>query len=383
MMSRTHKLAYISGDDVSARIPIVKKLNTLGYEIEIMGSEGKEKFVKNHVPYSKYFLNREFGVLDDMKSRRELVELMRKKRFELVHSFDTKPNMLVPSAARKLGSKRPKVVRTITGVGRIFTSNSLKNRILRIIYHLIQKRLRPSIDMTIFQNKDDYDYFIKHQLVFKEKARIVKSSGIDLEDFDINNRDEKTLLKLKKELGLKENVKTFILVGRLVNQKGVREYLQAARICKEKGMNFNVLLVGPIDTKDDAVPEDYINQFDDCVKYIGKRSDVRELLQLSDVFVLPTFYREGVPRVLLEAAAMGLGIITTDMPGCNDVVRNDWNGYLVPIKNSSAIASAMMKIVKDDKKLSLFGKRNLVHVKNFSLKKVFTEYHNIYKEILK
>ncbi len=377
-----YSLAYISGDDVSARIPIVKKLSNLGYSVEIVGSEDKEIFQKNNVAYSRYFLNREFSIQDDRQSHKEIVNLLDNRKYDIVHSFDTKPNIIVPSAANKIDTKRPKVVRTVTGIGRIFTSNSLKNIILRVVYRFIQKRLKPYIDMTIFQNQDDYDYFLKHKLITTNKAKIIKGSGIDLTTFNQQKVNTEVLENLRKELNLKVGTKTFILVGRLVKQKGIIEFLEAARICKNKNKDFNILLVGPIDSKEDAVPEKFIHQFKDCITYLGRRTDVKELLAISDVFVLPTFYREGVPRVLLEAAAMGLGIITTDMPGCNDVVQHDWNGYLIPIKNAEVLADTMMKIATEDAKLKTFGERNLKHVLKFSLDKVLKEYHEVYKALV-
>ena len=188
--------------------------------------------------------------------------------------------------------------------------------------------------------------------------------------------------KLKKELELDTEKATFILISRLIKQKGILNYIKAAKACFDVGYKFNFLLVGHLDTKDDRVSESEIDKYNKYVKYLGKRNDIKELLYLSDVFVLPTYYREGVPRVLLEAAAMGLPLITTNTPGCKDFVKNNWNGLLVEPKNSSELASACINLAINENLREKFSKNNCKNIQKFSLDFVSKQYINLYDKLL-
>ncbi len=374
------KICLVGGEDVSARFPILRKLEAKGLQVEIAGSQDEAPFKKEKVPYSFYPLFREFAPYKDYQATRALKEILKEENYDLVQSFDTKPGLLLPFAASR--QKQTKVVRTVTGVGRIFTSDSLKNRIFRTVFNFLQRRIKDKIDMTIFQNQDDHDYFIEKGLLSPSKATIIKSSGIDLATYNQETINLTEKEALRAELNLDPTQKTIIIVSRLVRQKGILDFMEAAKICKEQGKNYNFLLVGPFDTKKDSITKEEVDRYKGAVQYLGRRSDIQKLLSLSDIFVLPTFYREGVPRVLLEAAAMGLGIVTTDMPGCNDVVENDWNGYLVPTKSADQLAEKIILLAEDDEKLQLFGERNKEKVKAFSLDIVVNEYFNVYHKLL-
>jgi glycosyltransferase involved in cell wall biosynthesis len=180
---------------------------------------------------------------------------------------------------------------------------------------------------------------------------------------------------------LQNHQKVVILVSRLVKLKGIAEYLQAARRARQLVENAVFLLVGPVASeKRQAVSLEEINAFENDVRYLGPRTDVPALLAISDLFVLPSYYREGVPRVLLEAANAGLPIITTDMPGCRDVVKSGWNGWIVPPRNVEELASAMIGALKTDKlTLRAMGERGRTRVeKEFGLEGVADAYADIY-----
>ncbi len=370
-------LCLISGDDVSKRIPISKRLQPLGYDITIAGSEAPEIFERHQMDYIPYSLEREFSISKDRGTMKEVEQIFSKRPFDIVHAFDTKPTMLVPYALRNHPSI--KVVRTITGLGRIFTSNDPKNLVLRQVYSVIQNQIQKDVVHTIFQNETDYELFLEKGFVQSNRASVIKGSGIDLSNFSNQPLPKKGL---KEDLGLRSDTVTFILISRLVKQKGIIEYLKAARICQQAGMEFNFLLVGPIDNQKDAISKEVIDQYGDIVTYLGRRNDIKELLNISDIFVLPTYYREGVPRVLLEAAAMKLGLITTDMPGCNDVVKHEWNGLIVPIKNEQALAKSMMSLAKQPDKLERFKIVNKNHIQEFSLTNVTAAYHQLYQQLM-
>jgi len=371
------KLVFLGGEDVSSRIEISKKFMELGYNINIIGTEKEDKFIKSGIEYKKYNFNREFTIFDDLKSIMKLRDILKEQpKDTIVHAFDTKPTLFLPIAS--FGLDNIKVSRTITGMGRVFTDDSLKNRLLQRVYDSLQKGLKSKVDFTVFQNSDDAKYFSQKSLVEENKTAIVKSSGIDLKKFT-TSVDMAKVERLKDELGINRETKTFILVSRIVKQKGILNYLKSAKICHQEGYRYNFLLVGQLDT-DKSITLEEIQKYSKYVKYLGRREDIKELLALSDIFVLPTYYREGVPRVLLEASAMGLGLITTDMPGCKDVVIDEYNGKLVRVNDYRELASTMIYMAEDEK-LEKYKQNSKKKVKEFDLGVVVQGYDNVYKRI--
>lgn len=375
------KLIFLGGEDVSARIEISKKFIAQGYDIEIIGTEEEDKFIKKNIPYRRYFLNRELNILNDLRTIFELRTILKgETATTIVHAFDTKPTMFLPVAA--MGLKQIKVVRTITGMGRVFTEKNFKNSILKFIYNVIQKKIiSRRVDFTIFQNEDDAAYYIDHKFIELSKASIIKSSGLDLGKYTENVAQHK-IETLKKELNIMPEQITFILVSRMVKQKGILDYLAAAKKCYESGNRFNFLLVGQLDS-DASLSFEQINAYNCYVRFLGRREDVKELLAVADVFVLPTYYREGVPRVLLEASAMGLALIATNMPGCKDVVIDDYNGKLVNIKDADDLAKKMIFLGTNNKILDKFSINAKEKVKEFSLDIVTSKYDEVYKQFFR
>jgi glycosyltransferase involved in cell wall biosynthesis len=373
------KLIFLGGEDVSARIEISKKFMELEYNISIIGTEEPYKFIKNGIEYKRFYYNREFSIVDDIKSIFELRAILKEiDRKTIVHSFDSKPSLFLPIAS--IGLKHIKVSRTITGLSRIFSERSFKNNILIGIYEILQNLVKSRVDFTIFQNSDDFGYFLKKKLSLVNKAVIVKSSGIDLENFS-TNVDTKRIEELYKELSIDKVQKVFILIGRMIKYKGILNYLKSAKLCYEEGYRYKFLLVGQLDT-DKSVKQEEIDEYSDYVSYLGRREDIKELLAISDIFVLPTYYREGVPRVLLEASAMGLGLITTDMPGCRDVVIDDYNGKLVEIENSKDLCSKMIYMAEDEERLEKYQEKAKEKVKEFDLNRVVAGYDAVYQKLL-
>lgn len=373
------KIIFLGGEDVSARIDISKRLISLGCEIEIIGSENEQEFKKNKIKYKKIKLNREFNILDDIETIFKLRNILTNYKEEvIVHAFDTKLTMFLPIAS--FGLKNIKVVRTINGMGRIFTEKKIKNICLIFIYKLIQKLVKRRVNFTIFQNTDNFNYFIKAKLVASSKAIVIKSSGINLDKYSLKIEDSIKEGLRKKYIKNKDNL-TFILVSRLIKQKGIYNFIEAAKLSFIKGYNFNFLLVGQLDSNKDAISIEYINKHKKFVNYLGKKSNVKELLSISDIFVLPTYYSEGVPRVLLEASAMSLALLTTNMPGCNDVLIDGFNGYTININDTQDLLHKMNLISHDLDMLNKMKKNSLKHVENFNLEKVTLDSYKVYAKV--
>jgi len=376
-----YRIVFIGGEDVSARIDISRELIKKKCHIEIIGTESAENFVDSGIRYQSFDLNREFDVFGDLKSLLQIRNILKKySEKTIVHAFDTKLNILLPIASIGLGNIR--VVRTINGMGRIFTNSNVKNEILKVIYKFTHRILKKKVDYTIFQNTDNYEYFIKNKLVNNDASRVIMSSGINLSNYS-TVIDEADKDNLRTTFNIKDKRLTFVLISRIIKQKGVLNYLEAAQKCFDYGLKFNFILVGQIDSNNDAVSFEQINKYKHCVNYLGRQTNIKGLLSISDIFVLPTYYSEGVPRVLLEASAMSLALLTTNMPGCNDVLLDGINGLYINVNDSEDLY-IKMKYLSENKDVLLKFKINAFnHVNNFSLDKITSECFEIYKHIIK
>ncbi len=372
---------HVGGEDVRFRIPLLLALRDRGFEVGAVGSESGEAFATAQIPYFRYTLARGIDPLADRRTRREFLQLCLQHQPDLIHGFDTKPAMFAPVVAQQAGI--PGRVRTITGMGYVFSSTSPLALALRPIYRYLQRQASAATGMTIFQNSDDREYFDRHKMVQPDRSDLVLGSGIDLQQLHRKLPNPENLAITRQELGLAGKL-VVTMIARLVITKGVREFLQAARRVREQMPNVVFLLIGPSTSEGkQAISIEEIDSYADSVKYLGTRSDIPTLLSLTDVFVLPTYYREGVPRVLLEAGAMALPMITTDMPGCRDVVRDNWNGYLATPRDAASLAAAMLKLLDNPARRIEMGARSKVHVvENFSLDRVADAYADIYQRVL-
>ncbi|MDM9381281.1 glycosyltransferase family 4 protein [Chlorogloeopsis sp. ULAP01] len=371
---------HIGGEDVRLRIPLLLALRERGFHVGAVGSEDGVDFAVHDIPYFRYTLKREINPVADLYTRSQLFHLFTKYQPDIVHGFDTKPAIIAPVIAKK--AKVPGIVRTITGMGYIFSSNSPLALALRPIYCHLQGKASAA-GITVFQNPDDRQYFHEHGMVQNGCDDLVLGSGIDVEKFINDCPKPEVLANLRQELGL-EGQLVVTMIARLVVAKGVREYLDAASMVRRLVKNVKFLLIGSLSSEGrQAVSIQEIQQKADDICYLGSRNDIGALLSLSDIFVLPSYYREGVPRVLLEAGAMKLPLITTNMPGCKEVVRDGWNGLLIPARNGKILATAIMQLLKSKEQRILMGNRSSLHIKeNFCLKKVADSYTNIYYRAL-
>lgn len=357
------KICIVGGEDVDKRIPISKYLIDAGFEVTILGTSPK-KFPDN-VTYVNYNLYRRFSFKKDFNTVQFYKSFFKDNSYDLIQTFDTKPAFLLPIALLK--TKTP-IIRTVTGLGTVFMSNSIFNRILRNVYFLLHYLIRNRVSITIFQNTDDKDIFLKKGLVNANNHDLILSSGIELKDI--------------KEKAKRNNDRfTFICVARLVYEKGIINLIEAARICADQGFNFKVQIVGPLEESSKRLNEDILKQYDDVVDRLGARNDVMALLLKADAFILPTF-REGFSRVLLEAAAVGLPSITTNVPGVGEIVRHNEEGLIAEVKNSESLANAMIKLATNKPLADKFAQNALKRVELFSLDTVAKQYISIFNAII-
>jgi len=323
------------------RMNFVKTLLDKGYEVHTIAP---------HDPYT-HFLEEAGCIHHDvtMDSRGvnpikdtalffELLGIYRKLKPDVILHFTIKPNVYGTLAASIL--KIP-TINNVCGLGTVFLKNNLVSVIAMTLYKIAF--LFPK--KVFFQNSDDLNLFLHKKLIPKKSADLIPGSGIDLNRFqpmDFN----------------RNKVFTFLLISRLITDKGILEYVQAIENLKQKGLNARFQLLGAKDPEHQrGIPLPIIDNWisSGVVEYLGTTDDVRTYIQKADCIVLPS-YREGTPRTLLEAASSSKPIIATDVPGCHHVVEDNHNGLLCKIKSADDLAEKMETMSKlDDSTLKKFG----------------------------
>lgn len=273
----------------------------------------------------------------DIKLFITLYNWYRKERPDIVHHFTIKPVIYGSLAARLAGI--PRIINTVTGLGYIFTSEDKKG--LKSIVERLYQAAFNAAHLTFFLNQDDFDFFYKKQLIKNTKYWLLPGEGIDCIHFSPNSNIANQTRENEKII--------FLMSSRLLRDKGVYEFVEAAREVKIFFPETKFLLLGKRDERNPSVIlENELNQWkkENVVDWLGEVSDVRPIISKSDIVVLPS-YREGLPRSLLEAAAMEKPLITTDVIGCRNVIEDGITGILVPVKNSQALAKAMKKMIEN------------------------------------
>jgi len=261
-----------------------------------------------------------------------LHRLVRRERPDTVLNFSIKPSIYGSVAARLAGVRR--VCSMITGLGYAFMDASRGQRLLRRVVSLLYRVALARNDCVLFQNPDDRDLFVRDGLVDPARSRVIPGTGIDLEHFRAD--------------GTPPAPATFLYIGRLLVDKGVHEFVAAARALKREMPAARFLVLGPLDENPTALTGAEVRgwQADGAVEYLGESTDVRPHIAAATAVVLPS-YREGLPRVLLEAMAMGRPVVATDVPGCRTAVRDGEEGLLVPVRDVPALAAAMARLARE------------------------------------
>lgn len=336
---------------IQFRGPLVEALLQAGKDVHIavpgLVSEGAvalaltKKGVRVHdIPLQRTGLN----PVKDLRLLLSLVALMLRLRPQFVLSYTIKP-VVYGSIAAWLAGVRHRFA-LVTGLGYAFTGTGSGKRAL--LRRLIQRLYRFALKRThrvFFQNPDDEGLFRELDLLPDTvPSSIVNGSGVDVAEYSVTSLPDKPC---------------FLLIGRLLGDKGVREYVQAAQRVKAKYPEAAFRLVGWIDDNPDAITQRELDQWVDSgiLEFLGRLDDVRPAISDCSVYVLPS-YREGTPRTVLEAMAMGRPVITTDAPGCRETVVDGDNGFLVPVKDVNALADAMMKMIDTPGLVASMGERS-------------------------
>ena len=325
----------LSGSEVSVMAPgLDSDLKILNY-LQSLG------VICNVLPLSRAGLN----PVKDIISLFELHSLINKSNPDVLLAYTIKPVIYGLLAARF--NHVPRRYALITGLGYAFTGEaSGKRAVVQWFARKLYRQALKSASLVFFQNPDDQQVFKTLGLLSKDNASlVVNGSGVDLDAFPL--------------VPLVTDKPVFMLIARLLGDKGVREYVQAAKRLRASHTESRFLLVGGLDTNPDGISQGELNEWirDKVIEYLGHLDDVKPAIAQASVYVLPS-YREGTPRSVLEAMAMGRPIITTDAPGCRETVIDGENGFLVPVKSVDALVTAMQCFIDQPDLIEPMGKRS-------------------------
>jgi glycosyltransferase involved in cell wall biosynthesis len=355
---------------LSHRLPLAIEAKRRQFDVTIIAIEtDKRAEIESHgfkfipIPTTRSGTN----IMAELKVLQFFWKLYKEGKPDIVHHVGVKP-VTYGSVIGKL-RRLPKIVNALAGMGYLFI-NKEKN----ILAHCIVMRLfrfgfkNPNLRF-ILQNKDDLNDLRNLNILEESQLFVIKGSGVDLTEYRYSLPVEKDKVKI-------------ILPARMLWDKGVGEFVAAASILKKKYTDqVEFILVGTIDNENNAkISESQIQAWQNtgAVEWIGFQTNMKAVFESADIVVLPS-YREGLPKSLIEACAVGRPIVTTDVPGCREVVEEGFNGYLVPVKNCIALAQSLEKLI-DDKELRLMMGKNAREIaeNNFSIDSVIKKTFDIY-----
>lgn len=284
--------------------------------------------------------------LSDIKATLELAKKLKNIRPDVVFVFASKATIFGTLAARL--ARIPKIIGMLEGLGYTFTEqpngSNIKTQIIKGSQVALYKLALPQLDKLIFLNQDDPKDLLDKYSIKVKRVEILGGIGLNLEDYNYSNVYPIT--------------PTFIFIARLLAEKGIHDYIAAARIVKESYPNTKFIVLGAIDEQSlGALKDSELNKYveSNIIEHHGHVYNVSEWIAKSSVFVLPSYYREGVPRSTQEAMAIGRAVITTDVPGCRETVVNGVNGFLVEKWNPEAIAEKMIYFIENPEQIAIMG----------------------------
>lgn len=358
-------------DFLSSRLPVALEAKKDGFHISVAApnAEGnpqlKQHGIEGHNIPSP---DQKLSGASAFKLVRRLDDIMRDTQPDIVHAITLKYAFLTGLAARR--NKRIQPVYTIAGLGYLFSSDSIKPKIMRTLLRPIIRNVFRNAQIIV-QNPDDEQILVRQRFIAQEQSNLVRGSGVDLKRFSPANSDQ--------------NVPIVLMPTRLIHDKGIAVFIEAANILKQRGIDAHFQIAGGVTSHNPLA----ISQSEmECMvqgtntEWIGKVVDMPALYASSTIIVYPSYYGEGIPRVLIEAAACGKAIVTTDHIGCREAVKDGDNGFLVPVKNATATADAIEKLLKDRNLRAQMEKRGRARAESeFDINKIARQTADIYKKI--
>lgn len=359
---------------LSHRLPVALAAMRAGYEVHVAtGITDRLAELQSYgiAVYPLRMRRGRAGIAAEWGAFFELVQLFRAVKPDLVHLVTIKPVLYGGIAARLAGTHA--VVAAISGLGFVFVNNGVRAQLRRLVVGwLYRLALSKASLKVIFQNENDRDCLVQLARLSSSKHAIIRGSGVDLSQY--------------VPTPLPTGVPVIVMACRLIADKGVGEFIDAARLLRQRSVTCRLCLVGSIDTDN---PASLSNadlariQKEGIVELWGQRSDMAHVLAQAHIVALPSYYGEGLPKVLIEAAACGRAVVTTDMPGCRDAVLPEESGILVPAHDAVALANAFQLLIEDPIRCAEMGRAGrALAQREFDLAAVVTQHLNIYQELL-
>ena len=368
------KILIIGGPDVNSRIDLAKKMND-HIEFVFAGSSKKIKkdFMKNKFDYFHYHLNPGMSVLSDLFSFFSLIKIIKRVSPDIAHTYDTKPGIIGRMAAKFC--RISIIIGTQPGLGMVFSkSNPLFGDFGKYFYEKLYKFICQNSTITVFQNNHDLSLMIKKKIINDKKAKLIKSSGVDTNFFSYNRKLHKIpIIESKKKINV-------VFISRIIKSKGIIDFCEIAKSVKKDFPQIIFNHVGEHQHESlDSVSESELSYFKDYVNFLGRFNNIKNILIDSDIMIFPSYYPEGVPRALMEAASMGLPLIGYENAGSNEIIKSGINGFLVNPGDKDSLIKEIIKILKEEKLYVKFSKNSRkIAVKEFDINIIAKQYLKLY-----
>jgi len=324
-------------------MPMAEAVQCAGWEVWIAAerNESSQRILDAGMKYVELKKEgRRWDMIKFIRSQASIRSALRDVNPRVVHFVYLKNVLTGSILARMCGT--PAVLGAVTGLGSLFAENRLLYRFARygVLLGMRWGFHHPNSVLAL-ENADDRNYFVEHRVVSESRTVIIPGAGVDVDE----------IRPVSEPLG----IPVILCAARMIRGKGILELVEASRILRKRGVHFELWLAGGIDTGNpSAITHDELAGInaEGTARWFGHQDNISKLLASASIFCLPTYYREGLPRVLVEASAAGLPIVTTDVPGCREVVTRGINGLLVPPRNVDALADALQCLVENREKRS-------------------------------
>lgn len=309
------------------RAETIKEFVSRGHKVIVLApkDEFSFRFLELNCEFKEINLSRKgTKIFGELSSIKELTSKLATIKPDIVLSYTVKPVIYGTLAAKLSGVK--KIIAITTGLGFVFNHNNLTTTVAKLLYKFVLN----FANEVWFLNRDDESTFIQAKLVQKQKTFVLPGEGVDVKHYSPSSENKHDIV--------------FTLISRMLWDKGVGVFVESASILKKKYPQIKFQILGPTDEGNpEAISIKQLNEWNEegIVEYLGSTNDIRPILKNTSCLIHPTYYKEGVPRILMEANAMGVPCITTNIPGCRDVIQHGFNGLLVVPKDSNSLTESM------------------------------------------
>jgi glycosyltransferase involved in cell wall biosynthesis len=372
------------------RLALAESLREEGYEITFVCADGEyvDRFQERGFRWVEWESERKrLNPLAELRAFLELAEIYAREDPDLIHHDTIKPNLYGPLAV-KLNEvcgrteTAPPIINTFMGLGYVFSEGTVPYLIRLLISPFLTLGLnQPNVHLA-FSNRSDEERLRRSNMLRHDRTRTLMSEFVDTDTFRPYSPEQSAPDAANGET----EGPNVLMAVRLLWAKGVGEFAEAARILKDRGVDANFWLAGEPDTDSAGfVPEEQLREWEaqDILTWLGYQTNMPELLNQSDIAVLPTKYNEGMPRFLVESIACGLPVVTTDQEACRIVVKEGENGLVVPPGDAEALANALEQLIHDEEKRKGLGKKaREIAVRDFDQEQGTKDWHRFYGQLV-